>query len=127
MSWHRIVLPFTTEIDPTVVEIGKLAWERYLQEGKPVGFGMFHATEANAAREEFWVIYLTPVAASVCSEIGKTYKAEPCDVPARDEPIMAYVFGDPRTMSLLQESYEAKLAAQAAATAPANAAANSAA
>jgi len=29
MSWHKIVIPLTTEIDPDVVQIGKLGWACY--------------------------------------------------------------------------------------------------
>jgi hypothetical protein len=118
MSWHRIVLPLkridgtNNEIDPDVVRIGKLGQECFEKENKPAGFAMFHATEAQSTngRNDNWVIYLSPVAASLCTEIAENYKLEPCDVPARDEPDIAYVFGDPLVMGQLQDSYEAKLA-----------------
>ena len=111
MSWQKIVLPLTMEIDPKVVEIGKMGWEAYFRENKPDGFGMFHATEAGDVEiNDLRIVYLTPVAAELCKEIAENYKLEPCDVPARDEPNMAFVLGDPKTMGMLQDSYQAKLA-----------------
>jgi hypothetical protein len=110
MSWHKIVIPFTTEIDPDVVQIGKLGWACYERENKPAGFAMFHATEGEEGRNHYWIVYLSPVAASLCSEMKEGYKLEPCDVPARDEPNIAFVFGDPLMMGQLQESYQTKLA-----------------
>src|SRR2546423_14269922 len=125
MSWHRILLPLTTDIDPEVVKIGKLGWDCYERENKPAGFAMFHATEASKeGSSENWVVYLSPVAASLCTEIKESYTVEPCDVPARDEPNVAFVFGDPLMMGQLQDSYEAKLANT---NSGANSAANSAA
>ena len=121
MSWHRIVLPLTridrttNETSPDVVRIGQLGWDCYQRENKPEGFAMFHATEASEdGLNDKWVVYLSPVAASLCTEIAADYKLEPCDVPARDEPDIAYVFGDPLVMGWLQESYEAKSANSAA-------------
>ena len=115
MSWHKIVLPFTTKIDPDVVQIGKLGWACYERENKPAGFAMFHATEGGEdGLNDKWVVYLSPIAGSLCSEIQESYKVEPCDVPARDEPNMAFVFGDPLMMGQLQESYQAKRAGSAA-------------
>jgi hypothetical protein len=115
MSWHRIVLPLTTNIDPDVVRIGKLGWDCYEKENKPAGFAMFHATAGTKdGVDDKWFVYLSPVAASLCKEIAENYKVEPCDVPARDEPNMAFVFGDPLVMGQLQDSYEAKLANSAA-------------
>ena len=112
MSWHRIVLPINgAHIDPDVVRIGMLGQQCYERENKPAGFGMLHATEGPSMEvRENWIIYLSPVAASLCKEIAENYKLEPCDVPARDEPNMAWVFGDPLVMGQLQDSYEAKLA-----------------
>ena len=115
MSWQRIVLPFNTEIDPDMVRIGKMGWECFEKENKPAGFAMFHATEPGETEaDDKWIVYLSPVAASLCTEIAENYKLEPCDTPARDEPNIAYVFGDPRVMNDLQDSYEAKLAKSAA-------------
>jgi hypothetical protein len=115
MSWHKIVIPLTTEIDPDVVQIGKLGWACYERENKPAGFALFHATETKGnGLNEKWIVYLTPVAAELCTEIKESYKVEPCDVPARDEPNIAFVFGDPLTKGELQESYQAKLANSAA-------------
>jgi hypothetical protein len=119
MSWHKIVLPlirldpYNTEIDPDVVNIGKLGWACYERANKPAGFAMFHAAEGSG-KDEKRIVYLTPVATSLCTEIGESYKLEPCDVPARDEPEMAFVFGDPLMMGQLQDSYEAKAANSAA-------------
>jgi hypothetical protein len=111
MSWQMIILPFMVEIDPKVVEIGKLGWAAYERADKPEGFAMFHAKEGTEGRgDEQRIIYLSPVAAEICKEIGESYALVPCDVPARDEPDMAFVFGDPRMMGQLQDSYEAKLA-----------------
>ena len=118
MSWHRIVLPFTTPTNPDVVRIGRLGLERYEKENKPAGFAMLHATEQGETEfDDKWIVYLSPLAASMCTDIAEEYELEPCDVPARDEPNMAWVFGDPLVRGWLQESYQAKLA---------NAAANSA-
>ena len=114
MSWHRIVLPFTTKIDPTVVKIGKLAWECYEKTNRPAGFAIFHATESQDGLNEKWVIYLSPVVASLCKQLAESYTLEPCDIPARDEPNIAFVFGDPLIMGELQESYQAKLAGSSA-------------
>ncbi len=111
MSWHKIVLPLSTDIDPTVVEIGKLGWACYEKENKPVGFAMFHATEGSEdGMDDKRIVYLSPVAASLCREIAESYPLEPCEVPARDEPDIAFVFGDPRMMGELQESYQLKTA-----------------
>lgn len=111
MSWHRILLPYTTEIDPDVVNIGKLAWDCYQRENKPQGFAMFHAREKSEdGKTDKRVVYLSPVATSLCTNIAESYEVEPCDVPARDEPEIAFVFGDHVMMGQLQESYEVKLA-----------------
>ncbi len=110
MSWHKITLPIPSmkEIDPKVVEIGDLArtcWER---ENKPAGFGMFHASRgSNPAEHDTRFIYLSPVATEVCREaLSEGYTLEPCDVPARDEPGMIWVFGDPLVMAMLQDKWE---------------------
>jgi hypothetical protein len=111
MSWHRIVLPLTVEIDPEVVRIGKLGLECYERENKPVGFAMFHATRGSeGGLDDKRIVYLTPVAAELCKEIAENYQLEPCERPARDEPDIAYVFGDPRMMGQLQDKYEATTA-----------------
>ena len=110
MSWHKITLPITSinEIDPKVVEIGKLAWACYEKENKPAGFGMFHATRgSNPAEHDTRLVYLSPVAYEACREaIGERYTLEPCDVPARDEPGMIWVFGDPLVMGHLKDKWE---------------------
>jgi hypothetical protein len=46
------------------------------------------------------------VASEVCREISEAYTFEPCKPPARDEPNMAYVFGDPRMMAQLRDSVD---------------------
>jgi len=58
MSWQRIVLPFTTETNPDIVELGKRAWEVYRTEQQPEGFAMFQLrwrrasiTRLNAAED----------------------------------------------------------------------------
>jgi hypothetical protein len=103
MSWHRILLPLTVEIDPVTVQIGKLAWDCYQKENQPTGFAMFHATEGSEdGLSDKRVIYLSPVAASICGEVVADYAPEPCEVPYNDEPDMAFVFGDPRMMGELR-------------------------
>jgi hypothetical protein len=112
MSWHKITLPIPPrkEIDPKVVEIGDLAKACYAKENQPAGFGMFHATRTTTGNElehDTRLIYLSPVAYEVCREaIGGRYTLEPCDVPARDEPGMIWVFGDPLVMGMLKDKYE---------------------
>lgn len=106
MSWNRIVLPLTMTICPETVQIGKLAQEVYQKENKPEGFAMFHATCGNGRdeSEDKRIVYFSPVAASLCTEILEQYSGETCDVPARDEPNMAFVFGDPLVMGYLKDS-----------------------
>lgn len=109
MSWHKITLPLITDdIDPKVVEIGNLAKDVYARENKPKGFGMFHATRGSkGGHEDKFLVYLTPVASELCKEIiAEKYTVEPCDTPARDEPDVAFVFGDPLTMSMLKDKFE---------------------
>jgi len=112
MSWHKITLPIPPrkEIDPKVVEIGDLAKACYARENKPAGFGMLHATrtsDGNELEHDTRLVYLSPVAYEVCREaIGEHYTLEPCDVPARDEPGMIWVFGDPLVMGMLADKYE---------------------
>jgi len=98
-----------TEIDPDVVQIGKLGWECYYREEKPVGFAMFHAARGvGGTPEAKFLVYLSPVASKLCPEIFESYTAEPCEVPYRDEQDIAFVFGDPRVMGELREGYVAE-------------------
>jgi hypothetical protein len=107
MQWHKITLPLTMEIDPQVVEIGNLAKECYERENRPEGFGMLHATRGSeGGLHDTRLVYLSPVASELCSEIAELYPLEPCDVPACDEPNMAWVFGDARVMGQLKAKYE---------------------
>ena len=109
MSWHKITLPLMTfDIDPQVVEIGDLAREAYIRENQPKGFGMLHATRGSkAGHEDKFLVYLSPVAYELCGEkIGERYTLEPCDVPARDEPDIAWVFGDPLVKNELKDKFE---------------------
>lgn len=107
-SWNRIVLPFTQEISPDMVAIGQMAWDCYHRAGDPDGFAMFHASEGPGDGEhDSWIVYLSPVASEVCQEISEKYPFEPCSrPPARDEPNMAYVFGDPRMKGQLRDSVD---------------------
>lgn len=121
MSWHKITLPIPPlkEIDPKVVEIGELAMARW-QESKPAGFGMFHATRGSDELEhDTRLVYLSPLASDLCREVlSEKYTLEPCDVPARDEPGMIWVFGDPLVMGMLKDKWEREEpAAEAAQTA----------
>ena len=107
MSWNRIVLPFTLEICPDVVKIGEMAWECYRRANQPEGFAMFHATGGPGDGDnDHRIVYLSPVASEVCREISEEYPFEPCKPPARDEPNVAYVFGDPRMMGKLRNSVD---------------------
>lgn len=107
MSWYKITFPLTTDIDPRVVEIGKLAWDVYERENKPAGFAMVHATRGSwDETDEKRLVYLSPVAAELCNEIKEKYTLEPCDVPACDEPDAHWVFGDPLVKSQLKEHFE---------------------
>ena len=96
------------EIDPKVVEIGNLAKECWERENKPAGFGMFHASRgSNPNEHDTRFIYLSPVASEVCREaLSEDYTLEACDVPARDEPGIIWVFGDPQVMAMLKEKWE---------------------
>jgi hypothetical protein len=106
-SWNRIVVPFTQEISPDLVKIGEMGWDCYRRANEPQGFAMFHASEGPGDGEhDKWIVYLTPVASEVCREISEAYTFEPCKPPARDEPNMAYVFGDPRMMAQLRDSVD---------------------
>lgn len=109
MSWHKITLPLKTDdIDPQVVEIGNLAKEAYARENQPKGFAMLHATRGSkGGHEDKFLVYLSPVAYELCAEaIGEHYTLEPCDVPARDEPDIAWVFGDPLVKNELKDKFE---------------------
>ena len=47
------------------------------------------------------------MAYEVCGKtLGERYTLEQCDVPARDEPNMIWVFGDPLVMGMLKEKWE---------------------
>jgi len=110
MSWHKITLPIPPmkQIDPKVVEIGDLAKACYEKENKPAGFGMLHASRGDNPNEhDTRIIYLSPVAYDLCgAAISENYTLEPCDVPARDEPGIIWVFGDPLVMGHLRDRYE---------------------
>lgn len=104
MSWKKIVLPFTVDINPDVVEIGKRAWECYRNEKQPEGFAMFHATDGpgRGDDDDRWIVYFSPVAAAACSEAVADYAMEPCEAPYNNEPNIAFVFGDPKVMGALR-------------------------
>jgi len=108
MSWYKITLPYTPDIDPKVVDIGDIAKACYAKENQPAGFGMFHATRGpNPLEHDTRLVYFSPVAYEVCREaIAEHYTLEPCDVPARDETGMIWVFGDPLVMGQLKDAYE---------------------
>lgn len=109
MPWHKVTLPLITDnMDPNIVEIGNMAKAIFARENRPEGFGMFHATRGSkGGHEDKFLIYLTPVASELCNEtIAEKFPVEVCDTPARDEPDIAYVFGDPRTMGLLKDKFE---------------------
>jgi hypothetical protein len=107
MSWNRILLPLQMDNCPDTIEIGNLGWEVYRREKEPAGFAMFHASILNERGDpETRVVYLSPVAASLCQNIAEKYPCEPCKAPARDEPNMAFVFGDPRMMGQLRDSID---------------------
>ena len=104
MSWHKIEFPSTTETNPDVVNIGKLATDAFLRDDKPQGFGMFHAKRGIPDQPgSIIIVYLSPVASEMCPEIMESYTWEPCEAPARDEQDMAWVLGDPWTKILLKE------------------------
>ncbi|HEX3253670.1 MAG TPA: hypothetical protein VHS05_29820 [Pyrinomonadaceae bacterium] len=94
-----------------------MARERWIEENKPAGFGMLHASRGDDQLEhDTRFIYLSPVASEVCREVlSKNYTLEPCDVPARDEPGIIWVFGDPLVMGMLKERWEPESEAEAAA------------
>ena len=107
MSWHKITLPLTLKIDPEVVKIGDLARACYQRANKPAGFGILHATRGSEdGNNDTRLVYFSPVASELCREIAELYPFEPCDVPARDEPNVAWVFGDPLVMGWLKDKWE---------------------
>jgi hypothetical protein len=110
MSWNRIVLPLVLPKCADTVEIGRLVWDCYLQANKPDGFAMFHSDvrgePGSPGSDDKRIIYLSPVASEVCREISEKYPFEPCRVPARDEPLLAYVFGDPTVKGHLRDSMD---------------------
>jgi hypothetical protein len=107
MSWNRILLPLNPENCPHTVEIGQMAWDCYRREKEPAGFAMFHASILSEnGTDDKRAVYLTPVASTVCAEIAEKYPFEPCKPPARDEPNIAFVFGDPRMMGQLRDSVD---------------------
>ena len=120
MSWHKITLPINSmkEIDPKVVEIGDLARERWEGENKPAGFGMFHASRGSDPNEhDTRFVYFSPVASELCREVlSENFTLEPCDVPARDEPGIIWVFGDPLVMGMLKDKWEPEAEIEAAQT-----------
>src|SRR5262249_46946306 len=101
MSWNRIKFSLKIEnCQETIIDIGNLGWECYHREKEPEGFAMFHATDSreNGGLGNEFIVYLSPVASAVCDKISEKYELEECRTPARDEPNMAFVFGDPRMM-----------------------------
>src|SRR5215208_2811732 len=79
MSWYKITLPYTPDIDPKVVDIGDIAKACYAKENQAAGFGMFHATRGpNPLEHDTRLVYFSPVAYEVCREaIGEHYTLEP--------------------------------------------------
>jgi hypothetical protein len=111
MSWQRIVLPLKSDgIDPTVLEIGRLGMDCYERANKPAGFGMFHATEGLELADKKFIVYLTPVASELCSEIAERFSLEPCEAPAYNDQDIAFVFGDPKAMGLLKGTFQPQTA-----------------
>lgn len=115
MSWHKITLPIppNEEIDPKVVEIGDLARECWVRENKPAGFGMLHASRGSDPLEhDTRFVYLSPVASELCGEaLSENFTLEACDTPARDEPGIIWVFGDPLVMGMLRDKWEPEVEA----------------
>jgi hypothetical protein len=107
MSWNKIVLPLTLDTCPDTVRIGEMAWDCYRRANQPEGFALFHAAAGPGdGTIDQRIVYFSPVASEVCREIGEHYPLEPCKTPARDEPNVAYVFGDPRMMGQLRDSVD---------------------
>ena len=104
MSWHKTTFPSTSEHHPDVINVGKLVTDAFYKAEKPQGFGMFHAKRGIPDQPgAILIVYLSPVASELCPEIFESYKFEPCEAPARNEQDIAFVVGDPWSMSLLQE------------------------
>ena len=108
MSWHKVTLPLTTDIDPKVVHLGDIAKACYEKESRPAGFAMMHASRSSeGGLNDTRLVYFSPLAAELCrEEVEKSYTFEPCEVPARDEPGAAWVFGDPLLKNELRETWE---------------------
>ena len=107
MSWHKTTFPSTSADHPDVLNIGKLGTEAFYKANKPQGFGMFHAKRGVPDQPgAILIVYLSPVASEACPEIFENYKFEPCEAPARNEQNIAFVVGDPWTMTLLREWFE---------------------
>ena len=109
MSWYKITLPLKSDgIDPEVVALGQLGWACYDKANRPAGYAMFHASRStDGILSDKFLIYLSPVATEVCrSEIPHGYTLEPCEVPACDEPDIAFVLGDPLVMGHLQKKWQ---------------------
>jgi len=105
MTWERIVVPFTTEISPDMVEIGRRGLECFVKDERPEGWAMFHATEGPGRGDEqdHFIVYFSPVAAASCREaVSGDYTLEPCEVPHHNEPNVSFVFGDPKVMAVLR-------------------------
>ena len=107
MSWHKTTFPSTSADHPDVLNIGKLFTEAFYRANKPQGFGMFHAKRGVPDQPgAIIIVYLSPVASEGCPEIFESYEFEPCGPPARNEQNIAFVVGDPWTMTLLREWFE---------------------
>ncbi|HEU4508733.1 MAG TPA: hypothetical protein VFR78_10880 [Pyrinomonadaceae bacterium] len=108
MSWYKITFPLTTvDNDPKVVDIGRIAWEVFERENRPKGFGMLHATRGSFdGLNDLRLVYLSPVAAELCTEVREKYPMEPCDVPACDEPDIYWIMGDPLVKNELKPTWE---------------------
>ena len=107
MSWHKTTFPSTSADHPDVLNIGKLVTEAFYRANKPQGFGMFHAKRGVPDQPgAIIIVYLSPVASEACPEIFESYTFEPCGPPARNEQNIAFVVGDPWTMTLLREWFE---------------------
>src|SRR5689334_19539728 len=111
MSWHKITLPIPPmkEIDPKVVEIGDLARERWEQENKPAGFGMLHASRGTSdpLEQDARINYRPPVASELCGEeLREKYPVGLWAAPARGEPGIMWVLGDPLVMGMLKDKGE---------------------
>lgn len=107
MSWHKTTFPSTSADNPDVLNIGKLGTDAFYRANKPQGFGMFHAKRGVPDQPgAIIIVYLSPVASEACPEILQSYKFEPCGAPARNEQNIAFVVGDPWSMTLLREWFE---------------------